>query len=385
MDFEFTRDQKAVLKLCRDFADSEIRPRVRELEKSDEFPRELFQKMGKLGLFTMCVPRAAWGTSRGSLCYCLAMKEISRADSGISVAMGVTNMVAETIYKFGTFEQQAEYLPKIARGEFVAGAFALTENSAGSDPSAMRTTAELMEDGTYLLNGEKTFITSGNVADVVIVFARTDPKKGHHGITAFMVEPHYEGFSVGKHEEKLGLLSSCTVSLFFENCRVPARQILGGLNNGFKLAMSALDSGRIGIASQAVGIAEAAFQASLEYVKTHQLDGRPMSKNQLIQFKLADMKKKLAAAELLAYRAAWLKDREEDFTLEAATAKLFATEACGEIVSDAVQIHGFEGYTEEYLVEKYMRDAKITTIYEGTSQIQKIVIAKQLMESKKNV
>ncbi len=382
MDFEFTKDQKAVLKLCRDFADAEIRPRIRELEQSNEFPQDIFRKMGKLGLFTLCVPRAAWGTSRGSLSYCLAMKEISRADSGISVAMGVTNMVAETIYKFGNFDQQGTYLPRFASGEFVAGAFALTENSAGSDPSAMRTTAERMEDGSYVLNGEKTFITSGNVADVIIIFARTDPAKGHSGITSFLIEPDFEGFSVGKHEEKLGLLSSFTVSIFFENCRVSEKQILGGLNNGFKLAMSALDSGRIGIASQAVGIAEAALQASIEYVRTHESEGKPMVKNQLIQFKLADMEKKLAAAELLAYRAAWLKDREADFTLAAATAKLFASEACGEIVSDAVQIHGLDGYTEKYLVEKYMRDAKITTIYEGTSQIQKIVIAKQLLESR---
>jgi alkylation response protein AidB-like acyl-CoA dehydrogenase len=382
VNFQFSEEQLAIAGMCKNFARSEIQPKVRDLEKSGKFPKDIFRKMAELGLLTMTVPEEAGGTYTDTISYMLALSAISKADAGVAVAMAVTNMVAESIYRFGTEAQKKKYLPGFADGSILAGAFGLTESQAGSDPGALRTRAELdKDDGDYFtLTGEKIFITSGDVAGVIIVMAKTRMPEGSDKTTAFLVEPGMKGFQVGRKEEKLGLLSSSTVSLVFDRCRVHKNQVLGQMGKGMSQALGVLDSGRVSIAAQAIGIAEAAFEEAARYSKVRMQFGRHLSQNQAIQFKLADMKVKLEAAKLLMFRAASLKDAKKTFTQEASIAKLFATEMCNEVVGEAVQIHGGYGYTKEFLVEKYFRDARVTTIYEGTSEIQRIVIAKKLLE-----
>jgi alkylation response protein AidB-like acyl-CoA dehydrogenase len=382
VNFLFTEEQLAIATLCKNFARAEIQPKVRELEKAGKFPKEIFRKMAELGLLTMTVPEDAGGTYTDTTSYLLALSAIAKVDAGVAVAMAVTNMVAESIYRFGTDAQKKKYLPCFADGSFLAGAFGLTESQAGSDAGALRTRAEPdKNDGDYfVLTGEKIFITSGDVAGVIIVMAKTRMPDGTDKTTAFLVEPGMKGFQVGKKEEKLGLLTSTTVSLVFDHCRVHKSQILGQMGKGLSQALGVLDSGRITIAAQATGIAEAAFEEAARYSKIRTQFGKPICQNQAIQFKLADMKVKIEAAKLLVFRAASLKDAKKGFTQEASMAKLFATEMCNEVVGEALQIHGGYGYTKEFPVEKYYRDARVTTIYEGTSEIQRIVIAKKLLE-----
>jgi len=307
------------------------------------------------------------------------LKEIAKVDAGIAVAMAVTNMVGEAIQRFGSPHQQANYLPKIANGTCVPLAFAMTEKQAGSDVKAILTryTVDPSDPNQVILNGEKQFITNGDMAGALIVFA-TGKWNGEEGISAFLVDRGTQGLSVTKKENKLGLLTANLVALKFDHCKLPKTAFLGQPGEGLKIALSSLDSGRLGIAAQSIGIAEAAFDAALKFSKERLQFGHAIGENQAIAFKLADMRVKLDAAKLMAYRAAWLKDEKADFTLEAAEAKLYCSEVCNEIAAEALQIHGGYGYVKDYPVEKYFRDARVTTIYEGTSEIQRIVIARHL-------
>ncbi len=378
MDFSYTEEQKSIFEMCTQFANTEIAPMVRELERAEKFPIEIFKKLADLGVLTMCVPENAGGSFLDTASYVLALRAISKADAGITVGISVTNMVAEAIFRNGSEAQIKKYIPKIASGEMIVASFALTEGHAGSDPGNLRTTAK--KDGDhYILNGEKIFISHGDMAGVTIVMAKTDATKGSKGISAFLVDKGTPGFSVGKKEEKLGLLSSSTVSLVLDNCKVHKSQLLGELGGGFKIALGSLDSGRIGISAQAIGIAEAAYEAALKYAKERIQFGKPIAEHQVISFKLADMKTRLNAAKLLAMNAAWLKDEKKPFTEEASMSKVFSTEMCNYVTAEAFQIHGGYGYIKEYLVEKYLRDARVTTIYEGTSEIQRIVIARNIL------
>lgn len=378
MDFKLTQAQQLLHDSCTAFANAEIQPRIREFEQAHSIPPDLLKKMAAEGLLLMNVPAEAGGSRKDSICYTLAMSAIAKADAGIAVTMSVTNMVGETLVKYGTEKQQQKYFPQIAAGAYQA-AFAVTESMAGSDAAALRTRADLdpADNDYYILNGEKTFITSGDIAGLTIVFANVDRLKGYKGITAFLVESGHPGFSVGKPEDKLGQISSSTVSIAFENCRVHCSQILGDVGAGLKIALNALNSGRMGIAALSTGIAEAAYEAALQYVQRHQA----LKESQTIRFKLVDMKTKIEAARLMTFRAAWLKDQNQPFMVEGAMAKMFATEKSNEIVAAAVEICGVEGCSENYLIEKYFRDARVTTIYEGTSEIQRIVIARQLVDA----
>ena len=340
--------------------------------------RSLVRELGQLGLLAVNGPAAHGGSEAGSVAYALAVMEIARADCSLAVTMAVTNMVGETIARFGTPEQKARCIPRLASGEWLAGAFGLSEPQAGSDPNSMSTRADLRGD-RWVLNGSKQWITSGDRAGVIIVWARTDIGAGNRGITAFLVEGGTPGLSVGRHEEKMGLRSSSTVSLSFEDCEVPATAVLGDLGHGLRVALAALDGGRIGIASQATGTIQAALQASARYARDRQAFGRPIADFQAISFALADMRTAHDAARLLTLRAAALKEAGRPFGQEAAMAKLFASEAAQVAVSKAVQIHGGYGYTAEFPVERLFRDARVQTIYEGTSEIQRLVIARNLM------
>ncbi|PCI29129.1 MAG: acyl-CoA dehydrogenase [SAR324 cluster bacterium] len=383
MDFQLNEEEQAVVEMCTQFGETEITPRIRELEDAHELPRDVLKKMADLGLLTMTISEEDGGSSLGPLAYALAIKSIAKADAGLAVTMSVTNMVIEAIRKFGRPEQYNKYIPQLASGDMIAAAFALTESMAGSNPMEMRTKATIdPNDGDYfLLNGEKIFISHGDASGIIIVMAKTDPALGGRGITAFLVEPEDEGFAVGKKEEKMGILTSSTVSLNFDNCRVHKSRILGELGKGLNIAFSSLDSGRIGISAQAIGIAEAAFEAAASYATERFQSGKKIIEHQGIQFKLADMLTKLNACRMMLYQAVSLKAAGQPFTQEAAMAKLFCTENCNQITYDAIQVFGGYGYIKEYPVEKYYRDARINTIYEGTSEIQKIVIGRGIMNS----
>jgi alkylation response protein AidB-like acyl-CoA dehydrogenase len=379
VEFELSEDHNAVISSCSKFAQTEIVPVLREIEESREFPKALFRKIAEMGLLSMTVPESEGGSFGDSMAYVLAMMTIAKVDAGITVGIGVTNMVAEAISRFGTPEQKKKYLPLISSGKITPCSLAITESQAGSDVASLCTVAGTDADG-FVLNGDKMFVSHGDAAGLIIVIAKTGENRQGTELTAFIVETPAPGLIVGRKEEKLGMLSSTTVSLRFENCRVPRENVLGKVGQGFKIAMSALDGGRIGIAAQAVGIAEAAFEACVKYANEREQFGVPIYNHQAVQFKIVDMKVKIEAAKLLMCRAAWLKDQKRPFTEEASMAKLFASEAANEIVGDAVQIHGGYGYTKEYPVEKYLRDARVTTIYEGTSEIQRIVIARKILD-----
>jgi alkylation response protein AidB-like acyl-CoA dehydrogenase len=377
MDFEFTSEQQEIRKLVRKFAEDVIAPRAAEIDEKDEFPRDLIRQMGELGLMGLPVPEELGGVGADFVSYISAIEEISYASASVGVILAVHTSVATfPIVYFGSEEQKQKYVPKLAAGEWV-GAFALTEPNAGSDAGAIRTRA--IRDGDhYVLNGSKVFITNGSAADLFCVFAVTDPKRGNRGITAFLVERDIPGFRIGKVEKKMGLNGTGTCELVFEDARVPVENRLGKENEGFAIAMRLLDGGRIGIAAQGLGIARAAFDAANRYVRQRKQFGQEVFQFQGVQFLLADMATKIEAAKWLVYRAAQLRQAGRPCAKEAAMAKLFATDTAMQVTTDAVQLFGGYGYIKEYQVERYMRDAKVTQIYEGTNQIQRIVIARHL-------
>jgi alkylation response protein AidB-like acyl-CoA dehydrogenase len=378
MNFQLTEEQLAVQSAARDFAQTELLPGVIERDRHEKFPTEQIRKMGELGFMGMMVDPAYNGGGMDTISYVLAMEEISKVDASASVCMSVNNsLVCWGMEKYGTEEQKQKYLKKLATGE-VIGAFCLSEPEAGSDATSQRTTAEDKGDH-YLLNGTKNWITNGNSASVYIVIAQTDPLKKHKGINALIVERGMPGFVVGRKEEKMGIRGSDTHSLMFTDVKVPKANRIGEDGFGFSFAMNTLNGGRIGIASQALGIASGAFELARKYAKERKAFGKTLSDHQAIQFKLAEMATKIDAARLLILNAAVLKDQKKDFVKAAAMAKLFASGMAQEVTSEAVQIHGGYGYVKEFHVERLMRDAKITQIYEGTTEIQKLVISRELL------
>ncbi|MBT2683253.1 acyl-CoA dehydrogenase [Bacillus sp. ISL-37] len=376
MNLRFTEEQEMMRKMVRDFAQTEIAPFVEKMEEG-EFPREILKKMGELGLMGIPVPEEYGGSEMDFISYIIAIHEISKVSATVGVILSVhTSVGTNPILYFGTEEQKKKYVPKLAAGEYL-GAFCLTEPSAGSDAASMKTRA-VKKDGHYVLNGSKVFITNGGEADVYIVFASTNPEAGPKGVSAFIVEKDTPGFIVGKDEHKMGLYGSRTVQLTFEDMKVPEENLLGQEGEGFKIAMNNLDSGRIGIAAQALGIAEAALEAATDYAKERVQFGKSIAAQQGVGFKLADMATSVEAAKLLIYRAAQLRSEGQKCGIEASMAKLFTSRTAVEVTTEAIQVFGGYGYTKEYPVERYFRDAKVTEIYEGTSEIQKIVISKQL-------
>lgn len=379
MDYQFTEEQLAVRDAAREFAQTELLPGVIERDETQSHPTEQIKKLGELGFMGMMVDPKYNGGGMDSVSYVLAMEEISKIDASCSVAMSVNNsLVCWGLEKYGTEAQKEKYLKRLASGE-VIGAFCLSEPEAGSDATSQRTTAEDKGDH-YLLNGTKNWITNGNSASVYMVMAQTDVEKRHKGINCLIVEKEYEGFVVGKKENKLGIRGSDTHSLMFTDVKVPKENRIGEDGFGFGFAMTVLNGGRIGIASQALGIASGAYELALKYSKERKAFGKPISQHQGIQFKLADMATNIDAARLLCVQAATLKDRGEDFVKAAAMAKLFASKTAMDTTIEAVQVHGGYGYVKEFHVERLMRDAKITQIYEGTSEIQKIVIAREILK-----
>jgi butyryl-CoA dehydrogenase len=379
MKLELTDQQKMIQKMVREFAEKEVGPIASEIDEKGEYPTKTLEKMAKLGLLGIIIPSEYGGAGLDTISYSIVVEEISRKCASTGVITSVHNsLTAWPIIKYGNEEQKKKYLPILAKGEKI-GAFAATEPNAGSDLGAIRTTAELKGD-KYIINGDKTFITSGPEAGIIIVFAVTDKSMGVKGISAFIVENNMKGYKIGSIFEKLGINASKTSELIFENMEVPKKNLLGKEGEGFKIALSTLDGGRIGIASQAVGIAQAALEESIEYSKQRQQFGKPISKFQAIQWMLADMATKIEASRYLVYNAAYKKDLDQRISKEAAMAKLFASDTAMESVIKAVQIHGGYGYTKEYTVERLFRDAKITEIYEGTSEVQKMVIAGSLLK-----
>lgn len=377
----FGLDEKHIMlrDLYREFAENEVAPRAAEVDELEEFPCDTVEKMKDLKLFGIPFPTEYGGAGCDTLGYVIAVEELSRACATTGVILSAhTSLGAHPIYEFGTSAQKEKFLSPLADGTKL-GAFGLTEPNAGTDAAGQQTVAH--EDGEdYILNGSKIFITNAGYADTYIVFAMTDKSKGTRGISAFIVESDREGFSIGKKEKKMGIRGSSTCELIFENVRIPKENMLGKPSDGFKIAMKTLDGGRIGIAAQALGIAQGALDETVKYVKQREQFGRPISKFQNTQFVLADCEARISAARLLVYRAAHLKDMGKPYTVEAATAKLVASEAAMEVTNKAIQLFGGYGYTREYPVERMHRDAKITEIYEGTSEVQRMVIASSLLK-----
>ncbi|VAX27913.1 Acyl-CoA dehydrogenase [hydrothermal vent metagenome] len=368
-----------VIQMMRVFTEKEVMPIVSRMDHACEFPKALVEKLGAMGLMGAFIPEAAGGSGMDLLTYVLAMEEISKAWASLGVIMTVNNsLVCDPIHRFGNMEQHEKYLKPLAQGKLL-GCYALTEPEAGSDPGAMTTSAT--EDGdVFILNGTKRFITNGSHADIAIVYAVTDPVLGKKGISAFIVETDTPGFVVEKIEEKLGLQSSDTAELVFQDCRVPKENLLGELNKGFKIALATLDGGRIGIAAQSLGIAQACLEAAVGYAKKRSQFGKTISNFQAIQWMLADMKTELDAARLLTFHAASLRQSGEAASIAASKAKLYASEMCNRAAYKAIQVFGGYGYMKEFPVERYFRDARVTTLYEGTSEIQRMVIAKDLLK-----
>jgi alkylation response protein AidB-like acyl-CoA dehydrogenase len=378
MNFELTEEHLTVQKAARDFAQTELLPGVIERDTEQKFPTEQIKKMGELGFMGMMTDPKYNGGGMDTISYVLAMEEISKIDASASVCMSVNNsLVCWGLERFGSEEQKEKYLKKLTTAEYI-GAFCLSEPEAGSDATSQRTTAEDKGDH-YLLNGTKNWITNGKSASVYIVIAQTHPEKKHKGINALIVERGMPGFVVGKKEDKMGIRGSDTHSLMFTDVKVPKANRIGDEGFGFTFAMTTLNGGRIGIASQALGIAAGAYELALKYSKERKAFNKHLSEHQAIQFKLADMATKINAARLLIWQAAFLKDQKKDFVKAAAMAKLFASQIAQEVTTEAVQIHGGYGYVKEFHVERLMRDAKITQIYEGTTEIQKMVISRELL------
>ncbi len=381
MDFELNETQQLIRTTARDYATKRLAPAAHDLDEQERFPLEFIKELAGLGLMAVNLPAELGGAEAGVVAYSLAMQEVASACASTAVTMAVTNMVGEVIAQFGSDAQKQRYCPGLASGDLVAGAFALSETDAGSDPSGMATTATRLGD-YWVLNGSKQWITSGAHAGVMVVWARTASRETHpgtRGISSFLVEGGTPGLRIGRAEDKMGLRASNTASLAFEDCRIPSSHLLGVEHSGFRIAMMALDGGRIGIASQALGIARAALHESVLYAKDRRAFGKPIGDFQAIQWKLADMQTDLDAAYLLTMRAAWLKENGRPFSREASIAKLFATEAANRICNEAVQIHGGYGYIREFAAERHLRDVRVTTIYEGTSEVQRLVIARALL------
>jgi butyryl-CoA dehydrogenase len=378
MRLELTAEQQMVQAMAREFAEHEVRPIAADLDREARFPHETVKRMGELGLLGIAVPEAWGGSGADAVSYAVALVEVAKACASHAVVMSVNNsLYCDPILKFGTDAQREEFLRPAAAGREI-GCFALTEPEAGSDATNQNTLAH--RDGDhYVLNGRKLFVTSGRESSVALVFCQTDRAQRHHGISAFLVRQGTPGFQVGKTEDKLGLRASDTAEFLFTDCRVPVACRLGEEGMGFKIAMASLDSGRIGIAAQALGIAEGAYERARAYALERKAFGVPIGHHQMVQWMLADMATGIEAARLLTLRAAWLKDAGQPYGVAASKAKLFASEMAMKVTVDAVQVHGGYGYIKEYEVERYLRDAKVTQIYEGTSQIQKLVIARDLL------
>jgi Acyl-CoA dehydrogenases len=379
MNFELTKTQQLFRQMIREFAEKEVKPLAAEVDDQERFPRETVEKMAKLGLFGIPIPKNYGGAGGDNIMYTIAVEELSRVCATTGVILSAhTSLCAAPILKFGTEEQKQKYLPKLSSGEWI-GAFGLTEPNAGTDASAQQTMA--VQDGdNYILNGTKIFITNAGEASVYVIAAMTDKSLGNKGISTFIVEKGMPGFSIGKKEHKMGIRGSATCELIFENCIVPKENLLGKIGEGFKVAMNTLDGGRIGIASQALGIAQGAMDETVKYTKERKQFGRSISAFQNTQFQMADLATKVAAARLLVRSAAFNEDKGVPYSADAAMAKLFAAETAMEVTTKAVQFHGGYGYTREYPVERMMRDAKITEIYEGTSEVQRMVIAAKLFK-----
>ena len=378
MDFTLDKQHEMARTLFRDFAQNEVKPLAQEVDETERFPMETVQKLGKYGMMGVPIPREFGGQGCDTLTYVLLVEELSKVCGTTGVIVSAhTSLCADPIYKFGTDEQKAKYLPDLVAGKKV-GAFCLTEPGAGTDASGQQTKAVLDGDH-YVLNGSKIFITNGGVAETFVVFAMTDKSLGTKGISAFIVEKSFPGFSVGTLEKKMGIRGSSTTEIIFQDCIVPKENMLGVEGKGFSLAMKTLDGGRIGIAAQALGIAAGALDNTIQYVKERKQFGKPIAKFQNTQFQLADMATRVEAARNLVYKAAIAKDTQKVFSVEAAMAKLFAAETAMAVTTKAVQLHGGYGYTREYDVERMMRDAKITEIYEGTSEVQRMVISGNIL------
>ncbi len=384
MSFQLTEDQIMIQDMVKDFSRNVVGPTAMKRDSTKEFPADNLKQMGELGLMGMMIPPEHNGAGTDTISYVLALSEIAYSCASTAVVMSVQNsIVCESIYKFGTEDQKERFLKPLAAGKII-GAFALTEPNAGSDP-VNQTTKAVRDGDSYILNGTKRFVTSGKSSSVVIVTAITDENKRHKGISAFLIEKDTPGFVVGNTENKMGLRASDTTDLIFENCRVPAENILGNEEDGFKLAMTGLDSGRIGIAAQSVGLARAAMDAAVQYAKEREQFGRPISKFQGIRWIIADMATEIEAAKQLMFSAASMKDSGINYTAQASMAKLFASEMVNRVTAKALQIHGGYGFIKEYPVERFYRDARVFTIYEGTSEIQRIVISNHILKDKRRL
>ena len=380
MDFEYTPEQEQLRRSVREFAEAEIAPHVMEWDEGQVFPLDVIRKLGHLGYMGAIVPEEYGGAGLGYIEYAIIIEELSRVDGSVGIIVAAhTSLCSNHIYKMGSEEQRRRYLPKLAAGEWI-GCWSLTEPEAGSDAAGTRTHA-VHEDGKWVLDGAKTFTTNAHYADVCVAMAVTDRAAAQHGISAFIVEKGTPGFRCGKKENKLGLRASATGEVIFENCRLPETQLLGRLNHGFVDSLKVLDGGRISIAALSIGMAQGAYDAALRYSKLRKQFGRPISEFQAIQHKLVDMAVDLDAARLLNYRAGWMLDHGCRVTKESSMAKLFASEAAVRIAGEAVQIHGGYGFIKDYPVEKFYRDVKLCTIGEGTSEIQRLVIARQLLKT----
>jgi len=380
MDFEYTPDQLALRKAVREFAEAEIAPHVMEWDETQTFPLDVVKKLGALGYMGAIFPEDLGGAGLGYIEYSIIIEELSRVDGSVGIIVAAhTSLCSNHIYKTGTPEQRERYLTKLATGEWI-GCWSLTEPEAGSDAGGTRTKA-VWEDGSWVLNGAKTFTTNAHHADVCVAMATTDRAAAQHGISAFIIDKDTPGYRPGKKENKLGLRASATGEVILENCHIPQTQLLGKVNEGFVDSLKVLDGGRVSIAALSIGMAQGAYDAALRYSKLRKQFGRPISEFQAIQHKLVDMAVEIDAARLLNYRAAWMLDRGERVTRESSMAKLFASEAAVRIANEAVQIHGGYGFIKDYPVEKFYRDVKLCTIGEGTSEIQRLVIARQLLKS----
>jgi alkylation response protein AidB-like acyl-CoA dehydrogenase len=385
VDFEYTPEQLHLRKAVRQFAEAEIAPHVMEWDEAQTFPMEVIRQLGRLGYMGAIFPEDLGGSGLGYIEYSIIIEELSRVDGSVGIIVAAhTSLCSNHIYKMGSDEQRRRYIPKLASGEWI-GCWSLTEPEAGSDAAGTRTHAELEdgtpETGTWVLNGSKTFTTNAHYADVCVAMAVTDRSAAQHGISAFAIDKDTPGFRCGKKENKLGLRASATGEVIFDNCRLGSGQLIGKLNDGFVASLKVLDGGRISIAALSIGMAQGAYDAALKYSKLRRQFGRPISEFQAIQHKLVDMAVDIDAARLLNYRAAWMLDHGRRVTLESSMAKLFASEAAVRIAGEAVQIHGGYGFIKDYPVEKFYRDVKLCTIGEGTSEIQRLVIARQLLKS----
>ena len=379
MDFSLKDHQKLIRDTVRQFMETEVRPLVKELEREEKFPLEIIKKLGEMGCCGMLVPEEWGGPGLDTVSYVLMLEEVARVYTAMSTALGVTNSAVQApLVEFGTVAQKQKYLKRLASGE-ILGSFCLTEAAAGSDAAGIQSTA-VKQGAAYLLSGAKTWVTNGSHAGVYIVFAKTDPAAGGKGITAFLVEPSFNGFKIGRHEDKMGQRSSPSVEILLNNCEVPAENRLGEEGQGLKIALSALDGGRIGIAAQAVGLAQGALDDSIKYAKQRKAFGKSIGEFQAIQWMLADMQTEIEAARGLTYYAAWLKDSGKSMCSAASKAKLYASEMANRVAYKAVQIHGSLGYSRETDVERMYRDARVITIYEGTSEVQRMIIARDLLK-----